>query len=161
MFLNIKEKKMEFPTEKVIRVNGLKITVKPYLTTAVIDAILDIASEQTSHAVRCALADMMVMHNCTDLEDFADDEIGVDTYDVYKANGVIDAITREISGYDVLLSGLADLSVRDIYTRFEGAITEFTNEFKNIDLEGQQKKFEETLGELKQVEAEKEAILNG
>lgn len=152
---------MEFPTEKVIRVNGLKITVKPYLTTAVIDAILDIASEQTSHAVRCALADMMVMHNCTDLEDFADDEIGVDTYDVYKANGVIDAITREISGYDVLLSGLADLSVRDIYTRFEGAITEFTNEFKNIDLEGQQKKFEETLGELKQVEAEKEAILNG
>ena len=152
---------MEFPKEKVIKVNGLKIRVKPYLTTSVIDAILDTVAEQTTYGVRNALADMMVMHNCTDLADFAEEEINIDTYDIYKAHGVIDAVTREISGYDVLLSGIADLSVRDIYARFESAIGEFTKEFKDINLEEQQKKFKETLSELKQVEAEKEAILNG
>ena len=152
---------MEFPKEKVIKVNGLKIRVKPYLETAVIDAILDMVIEQPSYGVRCALADMMVLHNCTDIADFAEEEININTYDIYKANGVIDAVTREISGYDVLLSGIADLSVRDIYTRFESAIGEFTKEFKDINLDEQQKKFEETLSELKHVEAEKEAILNG
>ena len=152
---------MEFPKEKVIKINGQKVTIQPYILTSVIDAILEAVSEQPSYALRCAQADMMVMHNCTDIDDFAEDEINIDTYDAYKANGVIDAVTREISGYDVLLSGLADLSVRDIYTRFEGVIEEFTKEFKNINLEEQQKKFEDTLSELRHVEAEKEAILNG
>ena len=152
---------MEFPKEKVIKVNGLKITIKPYLEVAVIDAILDTVIEQPSYGVRCALADMMVMHNCTDLADFSEEEININTYDIYKANGVIDAVTREISGYDVLLSGIADLSVRDIYARFESAIGEFTKEFKDINLDEQQKKFENTLNELKEVEAKKEAILNG
>lgn len=152
---------MEFPKEKVIRVNGMKIKVIPYLPTVVIDAILDAASAQTSYGLRNAIADMMVIHHCTDLSDFADDSVNIDVYDIYKANGVVDAITREIEGYDVLLSGLADLSIRDIYARFEGAIGEFTKEFKDINLDEQQKKFEETLNELKEAEAKKEAILNG
>lgn len=152
---------MEFPTEKVIRVNGLKITVKPYLTTAVIDAILETVAEQSTYAVRCALADIMVMNQCTDIEDFSVEEIDINVYDVYKANGIIDAVTREISGYDILLNGLNDLTVKDIYTRFESAIGEFTKEFKDINLDEQQKKFQDTLNELKKVEAEKEAILNG
>lgn len=152
---------MEFPKEKVIKINGMKIKITPYLPTVVIDAILDAASVQTSYGLRNAVTDMMVIHHCTDLEDFADDSVNIDVYDVYKANGVVDAITREISGYDVLLNGLADLSVRDIYTRFESAIGEFTKEFKDINLDEQQKKFEETLNELKEVEAKKEEILNG
>ena len=152
---------MEFPEEKVIKINGVKVLVKPYLTTAVVDAILDTVSEYESYGVRCALADIMVMNQCTDIEDFSVDEIDINVYDVYKANGVIDAVTREISGYDVLLSGLNDLTVRDIYKRFEGAIGEFTKEFKDINLDEQQKKFQDTLNELKRVEAEKEAILNG
>ena len=152
---------MEFPKEKVIKINGLKITIKSYLTTSMIDAILEVVSEQTAYGVRCALADIMVLHYCTDLVDFADEQVSIDTYDIYKANGIVDAITREISGYDVLLSGLDDLTVRDIYTRFENAIGEFTKEFKDINLDEQQKKFETTLNELKEVEAKKEAILNG
>lgn len=152
---------MEYPKEKVIKINGAKVVVKPYLTTAVIDAILDTVSEYESYGVRCALADTMVMNQCTDIEVFKEDEISIETYDIFKANGVIDAITREISGYDVLLSGLNDLTVRDIYKRFEGAIGEFTKEFKDINLDEQQKKFQDTLNELKKVEAEKEAILNG
>lgn len=152
---------MEFPKEKVIRVNGMKIKITPYLPTAIIDAILDAASTQTSYGLRNTVADMMVIHHCTDLADFADDSVNIDVYDVYKANGIIDAITREISGYDVLLSGLSDLSIRDIYMRVEDAIKSFTKEFENINLDEQQKKLEETLNELKEVEAEKEAILNG
>lgn len=152
---------MEFPEEKVIKINGVKVLVKPYLTTAVIDAILDTVSEYESYGVRCALADVMVMSQCTDIEVFKEDEISIETYDIFKANGVIDAVTREISGYDVLLSGLNDLTVRDIYKRFEGAIGDFTKEFKDINLDEQQKKFQDTLNELKKVEAEKEAILNG
>ena len=154
---------MEFPKEKVIKINGLKITIKPYLTTTIIDAILNAVIQVEDYALRTTMADAMVMAQCTDLADFhtEDDNVNVDTVDIYRANGVIDAVTREISGYEILLSGLADLSVRDIYTRFESAIVEFTKEFKDINLDEQQKKFETTLNELKEVEAKKEAILNG
>lgn len=152
---------MEFPEEKVIKINGVKVLVKPYLTTAVIDAILNTVSEYESYGVRCALADAMVMNQCTDIDVFKEDEINIETYDIFKANGVIDAVTREISGYDVLLSGLNDLTVRDIYKSFEGTIGEFTKEFNDINLDEQQKKLQDTLEELKKVEAEKEAILNG
>ena len=154
---------MNFPKEKVIKINGLKITIKPYLTTTIIDAILNSVIQVEDYALRTTMADAMVMAQCTDLADFhtEDEQVNIDTIDIYRANGVIDAVTREISGYDVLLSGLADLSVRDIYHRFEGAIAEFTKEFKDINLDEQQKKFESTLNELKEVEAKKEAILNG
>lgn len=154
---------MEYPKEKVIKINGLKITIKPYLTTTVIDGILNTVIQVEDYALRATMADAMVMAQCTDLADFhtEDEQVNIDTIDIYRANGVIDAVTREISGYDVLLAGLADLSIRDIYKRFEGAIAEFTKEFKDINLDEQQKKFETTLNELKEVEAKKEAILNG
>ena len=154
---------MEYPKEKVIKINGLKITVKPYLTTTLIDAILDAVIQVEDYALRNAMADAMVMAQCTDLADFhtEDDNVNIDTVDIYRANGVIDAVTREISGYDILLGGIADLSIRDIYKRFEGVIGEFTKEFKDINLDEQQKKFQDTLNELKKVEAKKEAILNG
>ena len=154
---------MEYPKEKVIKFNGLKIKIKPYLTTTVIDAILNTVIQVNDYALRATMADAMVMAQCTDLADFhtEDEKVDINIIDIYRANGVIDAVTREISGYDILLSGLADLSVRDIYTRFEGAIGEFTKEFKDINLDEQQKKFETTLNELKKVEAEKEEILSG
>ena len=154
---------MEFPKEKVIKINGLKITIKPYLTTTIIDAILNTVIEVEDYALRIAIADAMVMAQCTDLVDFhtEDESVDINTIDIYRANGVIDVITREISGYEILLSGLADLSIRDIYNKFESAIGEFTKEFKDINLDEQQKKFEATLNELKEVEAKKEAILNG
>ena len=44
---------------------------------------------------------------------------------------------------------------------FEDVIEEFTKQFKDINLDEQQKKLEDTLNELRQVETEKEAILNG
>lgn len=154
---------MEYPKEKVIKINGLKIKVKPYLTTTIIDGILDAVIQVDSYALRSTMADAMVMAQCTDLVDFHtdDNKVDIDIVDIYRANGIIDAVTREISGYDILLSGIADLSVRDIYTRFEGAISDFTKEFKNINLDEQQKKIQDTLNELKQVEAKKEEILNG
>lgn len=154
---------MEYPKEKVIKINGLKITIKPYLTTTVIDGILNTVIQVEDYALRATMADAMVMAQCTDLADFhtEDEQVNIDTIDIYRANGVIYAVTRQISGYDVLLAGLADLSIRDIYKRFEGAIAEFTKEFKDINLDEQQKKFETTLNELKEVEAKKEAILNG
>lgn len=154
---------MEYPKEKVIKINGLKIKIKPYLTTAIIDGILDAVIQVDGYALRTTMADAMVMAQCTDLVDFHtdDDKVDINIVDIYKANGIIDAVTREISGYDVLLSGIADLSVRDIYTRFESAISEFTKEFKNINLDEQQKKLVNTLNELKQVEAKKEEILSG
>lgn len=154
---------MEFPKKIKKRINGINVTIQPYLSTAIIDGILNTVINVNDYALRATMADAMVLAQCTDLDDFhtEDGNVDIDTVDIYRANGIIDAITREISGYDILLSGLADLSIKDVTHRFEDAITEFTNEFKNIDLEGQQKKFEETLGELHKVEAEKEAILNG
>ena len=154
---------MEFPKEKVIKMNGLKIKVKPYLTTTIIDAILNTVIQVEDYALRTTMADAMVMAQCTDLADFhtEDESVNIDTVDIYRANGVIDAVTREISGYEILIGGLADLSIKDIYKRFESAIAEFTKEFKDINLDEQQKKFETTLNELKEVEAKKEEILSG
>ena len=154
---------MNFPKEKVIKINGLKIKVKPYLSTTIIDAILNVVSQVEDYALRATMADAMVMAQCTDLADFhtEDDKVDVSVVDIYRANGVIDAVTREISGYEILLSGLADLSVRDIYHRFEGVIAEFTKQFKDINLDDSMKKFEAELGKLKEVESKKEAILNG
>ena len=154
---------MEFPKTIKKRINGVNITIQPYLPTVVIDGILNAVISVDDYALRTTMADAMVLAQCTDLEDFhtEDDNVDINVVDAYRANGVIDAITREISGYEILLAGLADLSIRDVTKRFENAITEFTNEFKNIDLESQQKKFEETLSELHNVEAEKEAIFNG
>ena len=154
---------MDFPKERVIKINGLKIKVKPYLSTTIIDAILNVVSQVEDYALRATMADAMVMAQCTDLADFhtEDDNVDVNVVDIYRANGVIDAVTREISGYEILLSGLADLSVRDIYHRFEGVIAEFTKQFKDINLDDSMKKFEAELGKLKEVESKKEAILNG
>ena len=154
---------MEYPKEKVIKINGMRIKIKPYLTTTIIDAILNTVIQVEDYALRTAQADAMVMAQCTDLDDFhtEDENVDIDTIDIYRANGIIDAVTREISGYEILISGLADLSVRDIYHRFESAIAEFTNEFKNINLDEQQKKLETTLNEFKEVEAKKEEILSG
>ena len=154
---------MEFPKEKVIKINGLKIKVKPYLTTTIVDAILNSAIQVEDYALRTTMADAMVMAQCTDLADFhtEDESVNIDTVDIYRANGIIDAVTREISGYEILISGLTDLSIKDIYKRFESAIAEFTKEFKDINLDEQQKKFETTLNELKEVEAKKEEILSG
>ena len=154
---------MDFPKEKVIKINGLKIKIKPYLSTTIIDAILNVVSQVEDYALRATMADAMVMAQCTDLADFhtEDDNVDVNVVDIYRANGVIDAVTREISGYEILLSGLADLSVRDIYHRFEGVIAEFTKQFKDINLDDSMKKFEAELGKLKEVESKKEAILNG
>lgn len=153
---------MDFSTIITKNIKGVgTVQIRPYLTTAEIDAILEIASEQKTYGIRCALIDIMVMHHCTNIKDFAEENINIDTYDIYKSHGVIDAVTKEISGYDVLFAGLKDLSIKDIYMRFEDVINEFTKEFKNINFEEQQKKFENTLNELKKVEIEKEAILNG
>lgn len=154
---------MEFPKTIKKRINGINVTIQPYLPTTVIDGILEAVINVNDYALRTTMADAMVLAQCTDLADFhtEDGNVDINVVDAYRANGIIDAITREISGYEILLSGLADLSIRDITNRFEGAIADFTKEFKNIDLEGQQKKFEETLNELHKVEAEKEAILNG
>ena len=154
---------MDFPKEKVIKINGLKIKIKPYLSTTIIDAILNVVSQVEDYALRATMADAMVMAQCTDLADFhtEDDNVDVNVVDIYRANGVIDAVTREISGYEILLGGLADLSVRDIYHRFEGVIAEFTKQFKDINLDDSMKKFEAELGKLKEVESKKEAILNG
>lgn len=154
---------MEFPKNIKKRINGVVVEIKPYLTTNVIDAILTIVSEEKNHGVRVAMADAMVLSQCTDIADFhtEDGNMDIEVVDAYRANGIIDAITREISGYEILLSGLDKIEVNGITSYFENALADFTKEFKNINLDEQQKKFQDTLNELKKVEAEKEAILNG
>jgi len=154
---------MEFPKNIKKRINGVVVEIKPYLTTNIIDAILAAVSGEKDYGVRIAMADAMVLSQCTDLEDFhtEDGNIDVETVDAYRANGIIDAITREISGYEILLGGLDKIEVNGIVDYFESALADFTKEFKNINLDEQQKKFESALNELRKVEAEKEAILNG
>ena len=154
---------MEFPKNIKKRINGQVVEIKPYLTTAVIDSIINAVSQEKDYAFRIAQADTLVLAQCTDLADFhtEDGNVGIDVIDAYRANGFVDAITREIRGYEILLEGLDKIDVNGVVRYFDNAMTEFTKEFKNINLDEQQKKFQDTLNELRKAEAEKEEILSG
>ena len=154
---------MKFPRLKKIYVKGIGfVEVRPYLTTNEIDAIINtIQSQTTDYAMRKIMMYSMVMPICTNLKDFQTEEVNIQIIESYYFNGVFNRITRHIKGFDVLSDGVEKLAISDVYKQFEGVIEEFTKQFKDINLDEQQKKFENTLNELRHVEAEKEAILNG
>ena len=154
---------MNFPklTKKYIKGIGM-VEIRPYLTVREIDTILTTIQEQTTdYAVRKMMMYSMVMPLCTNLKDFENDEVDISIVENYYFNGIFDRIAKYIKGFDILLEGFEKLAISDVYKQFEGVIEEFTKQFKDINLDEQQKKFEDTLNELKQVEAKKEDILNG
>ena len=154
---------MNFPklTTKYIKGVGM-VEIRPYLTINEIDAILNaIQSNTTDYAMRKIMMYSMVMPLCTDLKDFQTEEVDVEMVEAYYFNGIFDRITKHIKGFDILSDGIEKLAISDVYKQFEGVIEEFTKQFKDINLDAQQKKLEDTLNELRHVEAEKEAILNG
>ena len=154
---------MKFPRLKKIYVKGIGfVEIRPYLTTNEIDAIINtIQSQTTDYAMRKIMMYSMVMPICTNLKDFQTEEVNIQIVESYYFSGVFDRITKHIKGFDVLSDGVEKLAISNVYKQFEGVIEEFTKQFKDINLDEQQKKFENTLSELRQVEAEKEAILNG
>ena len=154
---------MNFPklTKKYIKGVGM-VEIRPYLTVREIDAILATIQEQsTDYAVRKMMMYSMVMPICTDLKDFENDEVDIPIIENYYYNGVFDRIAKHIKGFDILVEGFNNLAISDVYKRFEGVLEEFTKQFKDINLDESMKKFEAELGKLKEVEKEKEAILNG
>ena len=154
---------MKFPRLKKIYVKGIGfVEIRPYLTTNEIDAIINtIQSQTTDYAMRKIMMYSMVMPICTNLKDFQTEEVNIQIVESYYFSGVFDRITKHIKGFDVLSDGVEKLAISDVYKQFEGVIEEFTKQFKDINLDEQQKKFENTLNELRQVEVEKDAILNG
>ena len=154
---------MNFPKLITRYIKGVgMVQIRPYLTINEIDAILNtIQSNTTDYAMRKIMMYSMVMPLCTNLKDFQTEEVDMEMVEAYYFNGVFDRITKYIKGFDILSDGVEKLAISDVYKQFEGVIEEFTKQFKDINLDEQQKKFEDTLNELRHVEAEKEAILNG
>lgn len=154
---------MNFPKLITRYIKGVgMVQIRPYLTVNEIDAILNtIQSDTTDYAMRKIMMYSMVMPLCTNLEDFQTEEVDMQMVESYYFNGVFDRITKHIKGFDILSDGVEKLAISDVYKQFEGVIEEFTKQFKDINLDEQQKKFEDTLNELRHVEAEKDAILNG
>ena len=154
---------MKFPRLKKIYVRGIGfVEVRPYLTTNEIDAIINtIQTQTTNYAIRIITMYSMVMPLCTNLKDFTEEEVDIEVVEGYYLNGIFDRITKHIKGFDILVDGVKNLSISDIYARFEGAIGEFTEQFKNINLDESMKKLETELGKFKEVKKEEEAILNG
>ena len=135
---------------------------KIYLTTNEINVIIDtIQAQTTDYAMRKIMMYSMVMPLCTNLKDFAEEEVNIEVAEGYYLNGIFDRITKHIKGFDILSDGVEKLAISDVYKQFESVIEDFTQQFKNINIDEQQKKLEDTLNELRHVEAEKEAILNG
>lgn len=154
---------MNFPKLITRYIKGIgMVQIRPYLTINEIDAILNtIQSDTTDYAMRKIMMYSMVMPLCTNLEDFQTEEVDMQMVEAYYFNGVFDRITKHIKGFDILSDGVEKLAISDVYKQFEGVIEEFTKQFKDINLDAQQKKLEDTLNELRHVEAEKDAILNG
>ena len=154
---------MKFSRLKKIYVRGVGfVEVRPYLTTNEINVIIDtIQAQTTDYAMRKIMMYSMVMPLCTNLKDFAEEEVNIEVAEGYYLNGIFDRITKHIKGFDILSDGVEKLAISDVYKQFESVIEDFTQQFKNINIDEQQKKLEDTLNELRHVEAEKEAILNG
>ena len=154
---------MKFPRLKKIYVKGIGIVeIRPYLTTNEINAIINtIQAQTTDYAMRVMMMYSMVMPLCTNLKDFTEEEIDIEVVEKYYLNGIFDRITKHIKGFDILSNGVEKLAVSDVYKQFEGVIEEFTEQFKNINLDESMKKFETELGKLKEVEKKKEEILSG
>lgn len=154
---------MNFPKLKKVYIKNVGVVeIRPYLTTAEIDTILQkIQSETTDYALRKMILYSTVMSLCTDIQDFAENEMSLETVELYYFNGVFDRITKHIKGFDILVDGFNNLAILDINERFEGAINEFTKQFKDIDLNKSMNELENKINEFKEVSKEKEAILNG
>jgi hypothetical protein len=79
----------------------------------------------------------------------------------YYYNGIFDQIVVYIKGFDILLKGIENLAVVDIYKRFEDALGDFTKQFKDVNLDDSVKQLETELLKLREVEKEKDVIMNG
>ena len=154
---------MNYPRKikKEIKKIGM-VEIRPYLTAIEIDSILEkIQTEVSDYALRKMMLYSVVMSICTDIPDFAKDEIDINVIEPFYYNGIFDEIVGYIKGFDILLEGFDNLAVTDIYKRFELILEDFTKQFKNIDIEKSINDFENKLNELKEVNKEKELILNG
>lgn len=154
---------MNFPKTKKKYIRGIgMVEIRPYLTTNEIDAILNTVQESTTdYAMRKMILYTTVMSTCTNLQDFQSEEVDLEIAEKYYTNGLFDRITPFIKGFDILVDGYKQLAIRDVYSRFESVLEGFTSQFKDINMEDTMQKFEAELNKLKEVNQEKEAILNG
>jgi hypothetical protein len=138
------------------------VEIKPYLTTNEINNILyAIKQASTDYAMRKTMMYTLVMSTCTNIKEFQEEEVDIETSDKFYINGIFERIVKYIKGFDTLINGFEQLSTVDVYSQFEEAIEGFTKQFKDINLDESMKNFEAELGKLKEVEKQKEAILNG
>jgi cell fate (sporulation/competence/biofilm development) regulator YmcA (YheA/YmcA/DUF963 family) len=147
--------------KKYIRGYGF-VEIKPYLTTNEINNILyAIKQASTDYAMRKTMMYTLVMSTCTNIKEFQEEEVDIETSDKFYINGIFERIVKYIKGFDTLINGFEQLSTVDVYSQFEEAIEGFTKQFKDINLDESMKKFETELGKLQEVQKEKEMILNG
>jgi hypothetical protein len=138
------------------------VEIKPYLTTNEINNILyAIKQASTDYAMRKTMMYTLVMSTCTNIKEFQEEEVDIETSDKFYINGIFERIVKYIKGFDTLINGFEQLSTVDVYSQFEEAIEGFTKQFKDINLDESVKQLETELGKLKKAEKEKEAILNG
>jgi hypothetical protein len=147
--------------KKYIRGYGF-VEIKPYLTTNEINNILyAIKQASTDYAMRKTMMYTLVMSTCTNIKEFQEEEVDIETSDKFYINGIFERIVKYIKGFDTLINGFEQLSTVDVYSQFEEAIEGFTKQFKDINLDESMKNFEAELGKLQEVQKEKEMILNG
>jgi hypothetical protein len=138
------------------------VEIKPYLTTNEINNILyAIKQASTDYAMRKTMMYTLVMSTCTNIKEFQEEEVDIETSDKFYINGIFERIVKYIKGFDTLINGFEQLSTVDVYSQFEEAIEGFTKQFKDINLDESVKNFEAELGKLQEVQKEKEMILNG
>lgn len=153
---------MNFPRLKKVFIKGIgMVEIRPYLTTNEINAILDAIQQESDFATRRMMMYSMTMPLCTNLKDFESDEVDLDMVEAYYLNGIFDRIVKHIKGFDILKEGVNNLPISEVSKRFEGAIEEFTEQFKSINLDESVKQLETEFDKLKEMEKKKEEILSG
>lgn len=171
---------MDFPKMINKKIKGIEdvVTIKPYLEIEDINTIIStVQGASKDYATRKMLMYAMVMALNTNITDFENAieinklknaqivnvQVNIDMplTSKYYYNGIFDQIVPYIKGFDILSKGIENLTVSDIYKNFENALEGFTNQFKNINVDDSVKQLEHELVRLKEVEKEKDVILNG
>lgn len=156
-------KEIKFPNTKKVEVNGIEFNVKPFLSYTDMMTIVSQAKEIDNVIDRKYLVDVLLARFCTDIAILDTEEVAYELVDLYRANGIFDAIYENIqkSDIDLLKKALAELDapatqLKAIRNDFITLFSEIKDYVGKIDLNAIQSGLAEDLNKLSTLDEFKE-----
>ena len=119
--------------------NDTEYHIKPYLTSAEIESIINqVVNSEGSYIDKKNIIDILIMRFCTDIKDFDTDEMNVETLDKYRGAGIIFTVKSYLpfENLETIKEGINDITGLNstITNLIEGFIDSVQENIKNVDL---------------------------